>query len=610
MKLYLCEKPTQGKEVAEFLGMTPVHKKRGFYQKDNVVVTWAVGHLFKLKPPEHYKPELKKWDMAHLPVLPSKYEYSLADKTKSQYRVVKDLLKKTKELFIATDPDPEGECIARNIIKFSQYKGDLYRVLYSATDKRTLEKAFANPLPAEETEWMYQAALARAQSDWVVGMNLTMAMTLVVQKLESSSGRKKAFPVGRVKTPAAMLVLLRELAIRIFEPVKYYELEVEVFTESKDVFTLKWDIPKQYLNDDKLLNQEFAQKAGEYIKNLKVGEIVSLVKEHKKKQPPLPYELTSLQTACDKFELGPDETLEIAQSLYDKPLSSTTYPRTSIPYLPEGKEDDINDTVKNLLALDVFKGVEGKLDLKRRTKAWNDKKVKVHHGIIPTPSKIDVSRLTQKQKAVYVLIAKRYLAQFMEDYVYENTRVTVKFGNLEGKAVCNVPVSLGWKSFESGDSGEEKEASIPSLKQGQKLGVLKVNVVEKSTRKPSRYTKASLAKAMETIASEIDDPSLKSTLNDKDGIGTVATRPSIIADLVKSGLLVEKKRFLEPSRWFEKYSKLIPEQMKQPANTALWERGFEAIKDGKISSTQFVEFQAKFVKNSVQELNKIFTEIK
>lgn len=610
MKLYLCEKPSQGEDVAKFLGMSPVHKKQGYYQNGDVAVTWARGHLFKLQPPEHYMPELKKkWAFDKLPVVPEEYKYALDVKAKAQWRVIKGLLKKAKEVYIATDPDPEGECIARNILKFASYKGDVFRVLYGSTDKKTLTKAFSNPLPSRETEWMYHSAQARAMADWVVGMNLTMAMTLVVQKLESSGGFKKAFPVGRVKTPAAMLVYLREQAIKNFKPVKYYEVEVDVYTQGGEQFTVSWEIPERGLVDGRLLERSYAEKAVEYIKTQKIGVIDSLTKEDKSQQPPLPYELTSLQSACEKYNISPDEALEIAQSLYDKPNSATTYPRTDTAYLTSGLAEDITETVTHLVKLDAFSPLSDKLDLKRRTKAWNDKKVKVHYGIIPTVTALNFSRLTDKQKAVYLMVAKRYLVQFLPDYVYESTNVGIKFGNVACKATCNIPKSMGWRSIEEAED-EDDSPELPALNRGLKVGVKEARVVEKTTRKPSRYTQSSLAKAMVNISSEVEDTDLKKLLSDKDGIGTVATRPAIIKDLIKSGLLMEEKRKLKPSRWFEKYMVHVPKQMKEPANSALWERGFQAIKEGQITTDKFVEFQAKFVRGAVSELHQLFSEIK
>lgn len=610
MKLYLCEKPSQGEDISKFLGMSPVNKKHGYYQSGDVAVTWARGHLFKLQPPEHYAPELKKkWRFDQLPVVPEAYQYALNVKSKAQWRVIKELLKQAKIVYIATDPDPEGECIARNLLKFAAYKGDVLRILYGSTDKKTLTKAFANPLKIRETEWMYHIAQARSMADWVVGMNLTMAVTLVVQKLESSASHKKAFPVGRVKIPAAMLVYLREQAIKNFKSVHYYEVEVAIYTQSGDQLTVSCEIPEHRLVDGRLLDRGYAEKIVAYIKAQNTGVIHSLTTEDKRQQPPLPFDLTSLQSMCDQYNIDPDETLEIAQSLYDKPNSATSYPRTDTPYLTSGLADDITETVSHLIKLDTFSSIADQLDLKRRTQAWNDQKVKVHYGIIPTVTELNVSRLTDKQKAVYLMVAQRYLIQFMPDYVYKNIHVRIKFGHVTCQTVCHIPQSFGWRSIEASDD-QAISPELPALEHGSQVSVKNVRIIEKTTRKPARYTQSSLASAMVNMSSEIGDVELKKLLSDKDGIGTVATRPAIIKDLIKSGLLLEEKRQLKPSRWFEKYMIYVPKQIKEPVNSALWERGFQAIKAGQISIDQFVKFQEKFVRDAVIELYQIFSEIK
>jgi len=260
-----------------------------------------------------------------------------------------------------------------------------------------------------------------------------------------------------------MLVFIREQAIKAFKPIKYYQVEVDVFTQEKAEFTLTWNIPERVLSDGRLLDQSYALKAVQYFQQQKIGIIEGLSVEDKAKQPPLPYELTTLQSACDKYEISPDETLEIAQSLYDKPLSSTSYPRTNIGYLPEGLLEDVNETIENLLKIEPFKALKEHLDTAKKSKAWNDKKVKVHHGIIPTTSIINFSRLTPKQKAVYVLIAKRYLVQFMSDYLYEHTSLTVKIGNLTCTANCNISKKLGWRAIEESEDDTDSVVSIPQV---------------------------------------------------------------------------------------------------------------------------------------------------
>lgn len=611
MKLYLCEKPSQGRDVAKFLGMTPANKKQGYYESGNIVVTWALGHLFKLQPPEYYTPSLKsKWSFSALPVIPDEYKYSLDSKSKPQFNVIKRLLKRADSVYIATDPDPEGEVIARNILKFAGYKNDIFRILYGSNDKKTLTKAFSNPRPIWETEWMYNVAVSRAYSDWIVGMNLTMAMTLVTQKLESSGGHKhkKAFPIGRVKTPAAMLVYLREKAIKEFKSRTYYEVEIDLSTQTGEVFSVLWDVPDKALEDGKLFNRAYADQAVEYLKKHPEAVVDSVVNTEKSKEPPLPYELTSLQSDCAKYDIKPKETLEIAQSLYVEPFSATSYPRSDTPYLTNGLADDINETVEHLTKIDKFSDWVKVMDLKKRTKAWNDKKVKVHYGIIPTVNVVNFERLVDKQRAVYMLIAKRYLLQFMPDYVYYNTVLTIKIGNLSTTTTCNVVKNLGWRSFEV--DKKSTEVVLPVLDKGQCVTVKSVRILEKTTRSPPRYKQATLAAAMINIADEIDDPLLKKSLSSKDGIGTVTTRPAIISDLVLSGVLAEDNNELSPSRRFDKYVCLIPDQIKKPVNAALWERGFEAIQEENINIEQFVSFQEKFVKSAVKELEKVFSEIK
>lgn len=612
MRVYLCEKPSQGSDVAKFLGMTPVHKKNGFFEKDGVVVTWAVGHLFKLAPPEKYAPELAgKWSFDSLPIFPERFEYVLGDKAGPQYKVIKGLLQKAKEVYIATDPDPEGEKIARNILRFAGYKGVLKRVLYSATDKKTLTAAFAKPIDATQTEWMHTVATARSEADWIVGMNLTIAMTLCVQKLETSSRErsKKAFPIGRVKWPACMLVLLREQKIRQFKPVTYYEIEVDLQTESGAPITLNLQLPERMLTDGKLLNRDAANKAVQYIKQIGSGVVSNVTSEVKKKSPPLPYELSSLQTAADKYGIAIDDAADTAQSLYASPLSVQTYPRTEIPYLPEGLLEDVEQTVVHLVRLEPFRNLN--LDLKKRTSAWNDKKVKVHHGIIPNTKECDFQRLTPMQQRIYLLVAARYLAQFMPDYEYNHASIVVTLGNVQLTGTANTPLKAGWKSIDSdGDDNAAESAKFPQLTQGDRLKVVEARVLEKTTRKPSRYTTASLAAAMSNIAAEVEDPKMRSALEESSGIGTTATRPSIIKESINAGLLGVEGKFLAPGSRLEQFYRLVPENLQKPENTALWEQAFNAIRDGKISTKQFLDYQKKIVASAVNSLKSKFEEVK
>ncbi|MDC5870295.1 DNA topoisomerase [Vibrio europaeus] len=604
MQVYLCEKASQGKAIAAFLGMTATHKKKNHYEKNNVAVAWSSGHIFELKPPEHYNEAIKKqWKFDQLPVIPTdlNFEYVLKDSYKGLFKSLKALLKRATEVTIATDPDPEGERIAYNIIKFAGYKGKLTRVLYSSTDDAALTKAWENKLPAEETEYLYHVSDARSMGDWIVGMNMTMALTLVEQK-KLRNQMKSAYRSGRVKSATAELVAIREIDIKNFKPVDHYGVKILAKTQDGHAIELIWDIPDQFKKDGRLLDKNVAQQVVEYVKH-QSAVVRSAVKEEKSTKAPLPFSQTKLQVACDKYKIAPDETLQIAQTLYEKPLSNQTYPRTGIEHLPEGMHGDAKQTIENLMALDAFAKFKPLLDPSKKSRAWNDKKVKVHHGIIPTSKAVDFDKFTEHQKIIFALVAKRYLCQFAPDYVYESTAITVQAGNLTFKASCNVPLKLGWKQIEKDVEEGGASNELPSVSTNQPLTIVGAEIVSKKTTAPKRYTQASLVNAMMNIANEVDDKAAKAQLRDQDGIGTEATRATTVKELVKSGMVLEKTRKLHASERLLKMREFTPIELRDPVTSATWERAFEAIQLGKMDKMHFVTLQSKLVTYWVGQLN-------
>ncbi|MBY8168170.1 hypothetical protein KW507_15960 [Vibrio fluvialis] len=609
MRVYLCEKPSQGQGIAEFLGMTPVHKKKGFYQKDNVCVTWAIGHLFDMQKPEYYQESLAKaWDLSLLPVVPEKFEYIIKDTHKGQFKVIKSLLKKATEVFIATDPDPEGERIARTIIKFSGYKGALYRVLYSSLDKKTLDKAFANPVSGQETEWMDVISNARAKSDWLVGMNLTMALTCVEKKF--SHNNKGAFRTGRVKAIICYLVHKREIEIRNFKPRAFYRVLVTFLTKGGGEFEGEVILPDAFTEDGKLFNAQIANDLCNHIKDQKAGVVLSNVRDRKVKKPPLPYAQTTLQVAGERYGIPANETLATCQSLYAQPLTYQTYPRTGIRHLPSGMLVDAKVTLDNLTSVDQFSDYKPLIDVTRRSPAWNDKKVEVHHGIIPSPVKFDLSRLTEKQKVIFSLVAKRFLSQFAPDYEYDHCSIKVQIGNFVVSSTANIPVVQGWKSIESDvddeDDGSGSSNNLPALAARDVVAIKDVRITESKTKAPGRYSTASLAAAMSNIANECkDNPDAAKRLQESDGIGTEATRSGLIDDSIKANLLLVKQGKLQPTERFEKIEPFIPLELKDPVMSAIWERGFEAIRNKQITEDAFLKMQSQYVAVAINKLREI-----
>ena len=608
MKLYLCEKPSQGASVAKFLGMTAVHKsKQGYFQKDDVAVTWAVGHIFEMNPPEHYEQKLKDgWKLELLPVVPEgKFDYTIKDKQKRQYKVIKSLLKKATVVIIATDPDPEGERISRTILKYAGYKGSLLRVLYSSTDNTALTKAFANPVDAKETEWMNSVSRARAESDWLVGMNITMALSLL-EKRVSKQKFKGAFRCGRVKTPLCMLVLKRDEAINNFVPVEHYSVEVKVKTKCGALVDVAWQVPSNFLDANKrLCKKSVANQLVDLLKKKSAMTVVSTNKKEKSQGAPLPYSQTSLQVACDKFGIDAKETLDACQSLYSQPLSNQSYPRTDIQYLPTGQHGDAKSIIEQLMKVKEFVSYSSLLDASRKSRAWNDKKVDVHHGIIPTEKSVNFQGFTEKQKIVFTLVAKRYLSQFATNYRYEHTEIQLSVGNAIFKATCNIPLELGWKAIEKEIEEGEVTATLPSVSEGDVLDIVDAKIVTKTTKPPVRYTTSTLAEAAANIAKECDDPEVKKMLSEADGIGTGATRATMIDDCVRSGLLILKGKKLQASSRFIAMEPYIPHELKDPATSALWERAFNGIKVGKMEVSQFVVMQSNYVRKCIEKIKKV-----
>lgn len=614
LKVYICEKPSQGKDIASFLGMGATNKKNGHYRKGNVAVTWGFGHIFKLQPPDFYLDKNvanKAWSFDQLPIIPAEldFKYTLNDKCKSQFNIIKGLVNQAECVFIATDPDPEGEAIARTILKFTRYKGQIKRVLYGSNDTKTLTLAFDNPLEINETDWMYHQQLARSFADWLIGMNFTRAVSIISQKMIRGT-RKKAFNVGRVKTPMCMLVFNREKAIINFKPQNYYEIKVHFFTEDKKQFSAKLDVPVKFLKDDKLLDLEIATKLKNYLLEQGKGVVKKSDVTRKTKAPPLPHDLPSLEAVCGRFNIEPDEVLDIAQSLYAQPLAATHYPRTDTRYLPKGLYDDALKTVKNLQEIDCFKSFE--INLSKVTKCWNDSKVKVHHAIIPNTKKVELSRLTKNQKIVYLILSSRLLAQFMNDHTYDETKYSVQIGNFFTSKTLKKVVDEGWRNInkiEGGNTNSQSDDEI-DLKLNQLVGISKVEIIKKVTKAPPRYTPTSLSSALGNIAKEIDDPELSKLLDEQDGIGTPATRSTAIKETIKAGLIDKKSGYLYVSEIFKSIEPLLPPQLKQPHLSALWERGFASIKRGDITVAHFVNLQADYVNKVCKKLEKINSEIR
>lgn len=604
----LCEKPSQAADWARFLGMKPTHKKRNHYidPTRNIAIIHGVGHLFELAPPEHYVPELAKtWLTKHLPVFPKVYDVHLKDDMKPLFNVIKDVLSKTSRLLIATDADNEGELIARDIISHSGYTGKVERVLYSSTDKKALEKAWNNPVSEEKTRSMAKEAGLRRKLDWTVGMNLTMGLTSVMKSRgEIKSG---AFSVGRVITATALIVYQNELARKNFKEQTYFIIKAVCRTKDGNTFEARLRYPEKYL-DEKLGKCTSVKTAQAFASAINGAEFkaVGVVSDKKSKKAPLPHDLASLQAAVDKFEIDAKETLTLLQTLYDQPLSCVTYPRTECRYLPEGMLDDVKLIANHLNDLREVKRLN--FDTSKKPNSFNDKKVEVHHGIIPTVKPVNLQRLTEKQLAIYLTIALRYIAQFMDDYEYLSQSIVLQNNQILLDAGSIKVVNYGWREAEKllGSAGDDENDSDESnasqnitIDEGDDVKVIKVDVVTEKTKKPSALTTAKLVEAMKKPAKYVTNPDIAAMLKDGDGIGTSATRSDTIDRAIQKKLIQKDGRILVPTKLFQKHADKFVNM--DPGFTALLQRSSKMVLEGQVSEEDLMTQYQNYVRKLLEE---------
>lgn len=596
---YLCEKPTQASDLANYLGFQKSHRKKNHYldERRGIAIIHAVGHIFELADVKHYVPELEKnWDINKLPVLPDEYEVVLKPEFKPIFDTCKRILSKTSLVIIATDADNEGELIAREILEFTGFVGDVKRALYTSTDKPALDKAFSQLRDGADTEFMAEEARLRRKLDWMIGINLTMAFTTSLKK--KGELKKGSFSVGRVITSLGLIVNDIENQIKAFKPKSYYRVVATCKGNSGRDFEAQLLIPEQFLDKEsgRCFNRKIAETfAGQLVgKKLTVSQVSS---EKKQVTPPLPYDLASLQIAMGKFGVEPDETLALLQGLYDRPLSSVTYPRTDCKYLPEGMLADTNKIISRLNDIKEVKNL--KLDLGKKPKSFNNKKVKIHHGIIPTAKSVNLRKLSEKQTLVYLAIVFRFCQQFMSPYTYLSQNIELSLGAVSLHSKGRKIIDMGWKVAELNAAKKIKEEeSILDVSKGEVVEIVTVQVVQDKTKPPSRLTPSGLIEAMEVPGKFVSDPVVKAALKDTDGIGTSATRADIIKRAFLKNILVRAGKTVKPARLFVKHSSKLSKM--NPGFTALMQRNYKLVVSGKMSEIELTKENENFVRYMVE----------
>lgn len=610
MRLFLCEKPSQARDIAKFIGAG--QRGDGFLSGPGVTVTWARGHLLEQAEPEAYGEQYgNPWRLDVLPFVPQQWKLEVKKDGRAQFSVINRLLKQVDEVVIATDADREGEVIARELLEYCCFQGRVFRLWLSALDDASIRNALANIWPSEKTEALYRAGVGRGRADWVIGMNLTRLYTLKARE----AGISGVMSVGRVQTPTLAIVVRRDLEIENFIPKPYSDVIATLISDNI-AFPVKWVAAAQYCDEEgRCIQAGIAAQVVELCRQTASATVIDCQTKRQKKSAPLAFSLGSLQQACaEKFGMSAQKVLDIAQSLYET-HKLTTYPRTDCGYLPVSMRDEVRAVLAALMQSDPLLKSHpalAQLDISLVSRIWNDKKITAHHGIIPTKQAGDLSRLSTDERNVYQLIRQHYLAQFLPLMEVDATEATFNISGQLFRTTGNVVVVAGWKALFTepsrtaqipADGNEDKEgvSRLPPLQAGQTCRIQGAEEKRLQTKPPVPYNDGTLIAAMTNAASFVTDAALKKVLKENAGIGTEATRAGIIDTLVKRGFLVRDKKVLRSTPTGRDLVSALPSALTSPGLTALWEQLLDEVAAGRVSLEDFMAKQNAWVVQLVSQ---------
>ncbi len=585
--LVLAEKPSVGKELARVL---KCNQNKGSYIEGNkYIVTWAMGHLVGLMDPEGYDEKYKKWSMETLPMLPKNMKLTVLKKTGKQYNEVKKQLLRNdvSDIIVATDAGREGELVAYWILEKVKVNKPVKRLWISSQTEKAILEGFKNLKPGKEFENLRKAAVCRAEADWLVGLNVTRALTCKYNAQLSA---------GRVQSPTLAMIVNREEEIKNFKPVDYFNIKAL----GKGI-TLIWVSDKGTIYEEDLA-KSIVNKCKD-----KEGEVVEIIKSNKKKYSKALYDLTELQRDANKiWGYSAKQTLNIMQRLYEN-HKLLTYPRTDSRYITSDIVSTIPERLK-AVSFGEYRAVSEML-LKSGVKAnknfVDDSKVSDHHAIIPTEQKGNLVNLSVEEKHIYDLVVKRFLSVMMKPYEYEQTSIKVNVNGEIFIAKGNIPKQKGWKVLyeKLNLDEEEKTQDLPQLNKGDKIKLLDVSYIKKQTEPPARFNEATLLSAMENPQKYVNvGKDAAKTLGETGGLGTVATRADIIEKLFNSFVIEKKGKDIYPTSKGKQLIELVPKDLKSPLLTAKWEKQLDDIAKGKINDSKFIKDMREYATNLVEDV--------
>lgn len=614
MRLFIAEKPSVAKAIASELGQTG--KGDGWIQCGSDKITWCFGHMLELAEPDEYTPDdvprndkgKKIWRVEELPIVPSEWILQPKDDAKAQLNTIGRLLKEATVIVNAGDPDREGQLLVDEVLEHFGCHKPVQRFWVSAQDSVSVRRGLDALKDNATYRGWADAAKGRSRADWLIGMNLSRAYTLRAQR----GGSRSLLTIGRVQTPTLNLVVMRDREIEAFKPIPYHKIAAEI-RHAGGAFIAAWNPREDQAGLDaegRLIDTAIANSLVEKVTG-QAGSIVGYEQTAKKSAHPLAFALSDITLlASNKFGYSAEEVLNVCQSLYET-HKLTSYPRTDCPYLPESQHADASRVLAALKVVNPeLASVIDKGDVSIKSKTWNDSKITAHHGIIPTMHQGNKAALNEKERAIYDLIVRAYIAQFYPLHEFLSTGVEVLVADERFTATGKVITKNGWhdvfQAEEEEDKDKEEESKsqkLPPMKNGDNVTCIQAQRKDAKTRAPAPFTEGTLIRAMENIHRFVTDPQHKQLLRDGDGIGTSATRAAVISDLKRRTFLEVKGKQIRSTPLGRGMIDALPEVVKSPVLTAIFERTLKGVEEGKASLDDFIQKQVAFVTNEVTKAN-------
>ncbi len=600
--LVLTEKPSVAKDIARVLGCK--RSGNGCIVGDKYIVTWALGHLVTLADPEAYDDKYKSWRMEDLPMLPGRMKLVVIGQTSKQFKAVSSLLSSAEvsDIVIATDAGREGELVARWIIQKANCRKPMRRLWISSQTDKAIKEGFASLKPSSQYDNLYRSAQCRAEADWLVGLNVTRALTCK---------HNAQLSAGRVQTPTLAMIVRREEDILRFRPKDYFTVKAD-FGEYTALY-------KDGKGQARFADAAAAKEVADSVRG-KRGVLSEVKKVYRFKSPPAAYDLTELQRdANKKYGYSAKQTLSLMQSLYET-HKLLTYPRTDSRYITKDVAATLPERLR-AIAIGPYKDAASAVLRSKpiQTKyIVNDAKVTDHHAIIPTEQYVDLNKLSREERHIYDLVVRRFIAVLSAPFEYDEVQVKITVGRYNFYTKGQSVKSAGWKALYDSSLADDDDDSepdlaaqrLPALSQGAAAAVKEVRVCAGKTSPPARYTEATLLTAMENPASQVEDGRLRDALKTAGGLGTPATRADIIEKLFNSFYIERRGREIFPTSKGRQLIGIVPPDLKSAELTAKWEQQLSLIAEGKANDRKFIEEMRGYASSLVQAVKSSTAEYK